>query len=95
MSDEKRLLEHATYRASPHHGREPIEAVLRIALAIPKWTDDRWQTEQPALFDREAKAIADLLQGSLPGGLLDQLIAELMRRSASRLSVAYPMEPVP
>ncbi|MBL8473815.1 MAG: hypothetical protein JNM98_18640 [Rhodocyclaceae bacterium] len=43
--------------------------------------------EARQLHSRQAAALADALLASLPGGTVDALLAELMRRRASLLSV--------
>lgn len=53
-------------------------------LTLPE-TDDMEASRR--LFQRDAKAIADALHESLPGGTLHALLVELLSRKASYLTV--------
>jgi hypothetical protein len=41
----------------------------------------------PGVFEQDAAALVDLLWDTLPGGTIDQVLVELMRRRASVLRV--------
>lgn len=46
-------------------------------------------TDTMRIFEADAQRIADALHAALPGGTLDRLTAELMRRAATRLVVTH------
>lgn len=68
---------------------------LAIFIDIPFPTledDDKWETELREFFTQEGKGIADALMLTLPGGTIDALLAELMRRRAGLLTVRIGAE---
>ena len=76
------------YKHSPHPGKESNGAVIDINLALPPFNreDDKHRRQ---MFKREAKAIADALFYSLPGGTIDALLVEMLDRKRSLLHVKY------
>lgn len=48
-----------------------------------------WKNENMAMFQRDAKAVANALYASLPGGTLDQLLREMLERKASQFVVKF------
>ena len=65
---------------------EPVTIV--IDKPVPKNPD--WKlADYRRYYKEEADAICDVLLTSLPGGIVDQLLAEMMRRKASALSVPF------
>lgn len=80
------------HRATDMPGDEqsdsPPDASIHIRDEMPSFGSGKeWVDNARTLYRSEAKAIADALSNSLPGGTLDQLLAELLRRKASLLIV--------
>lgn len=73
------------YKAQPMN--EPIES-LTIVLdeSIPEHPDATLATVHRD-FERDAEALAAALCGALPGGTVDALTVELLRRKATSLVV--------
>lgn len=76
------------YRAQAIQGRaEPFPLTIEIAERFPSNLSPE---AGEAAHELDARALADALWRSLPGGTLDRLFAELARRYVSRLRVARP-----
>lgn len=60
---------------------EPVES-LRIDFSVP-FPDDISLTSMRKKYHQEADKIVDAFQRHLPQGLVDHILAELMRRRAS------------
>jgi hypothetical protein len=56
-----------------------IDAAMNRSDPLPEWA---------AFYQAQGKELADALCNALPGGTLDQLLAELLRRKASHFAVA-------
>jgi len=69
---------------------EPLK--ILIDLPFPELHIDKWETELREFFTLEGKGIADALMTTLPGGTVDALLAELMRRRAGLLTVRIGAE---
>lgn len=73
------------HRASPLRD-EVVDGHVEISREIGE--------SRPAdMFERDARKIAAVLFATLPGGTVDCLLAELMRRKRSQLIVAYGQLP--
>lgn len=70
---------------------EPV--TIEIHEPLPELADDggidAWLAVSGERFDQQAKAIVDALFASLPGGTLDRVLVEMLRRTASHLVVSY------
>jgi hypothetical protein len=74
------------YRAEPinDHGGEPTP----IAEQIPAMGVENFSVKDAqALYATQGRVLADALYDSLPGGTLDELLAELLQRRASLFRV--------
>lgn len=81
------------HKAQPTIAAEPVRDVgIYVNKELPSF---KTLAEAEAAFARDAEAIADELQGSLPGGTLDRLVAILLMRKASSLIVRAPQSPEP
>ena len=60
---------------------------ILVIQAVEQITDNYTLEEIRKLFATEAEALADALITSLPGGTIDALLVELMRRRASLFTV--------
>lgn len=60
---------------------------IAINREIPRHEGTGWLARQREEFQQEAENIVDALEQSLPGGLLDRVAAEMMKRKASDLIV--------
>lgn len=59
-----------------------------VSLLIGARGEIAWDREAgSSSFEEDARRIVDALEASLPGGTLDRLLAELLRRKASLLVV--------
>jgi hypothetical protein len=71
---------------------EPVDSAhILIDLAQPahdRTTD--YAAAAQAMFDTDAKTIADVLHAALPGGTLKALMAELLTREVCLLRVPLP-----
>ena len=76
------------YKHSPHPGKESNGAVIDITRDLPPFNreDDKPRRK---MFKYQAKAIADALFYSLPGGTIDALLVEMLDRKRSLLHVKY------
>lgn len=71
---------------------EPVAAAL-IAIDLTQPAHDRdsdYAATAQAMFDGDAKAIADVQHAALPGGTLKALMAELLTREVCLLRVPMP-----
>lgn len=71
---------------------EPVPAVT-IAVDLTQPAHDRdsnFAATAQAMFDGDAKKIADALHDALPGGTLKALMAELLTREVCLLRVPLP-----
>lgn len=80
----KRTIE--TYKASPMGKQEAPDLTLHVWQALPAPST---LEETRELFEREARRIVDGLIGSMPGGMIDALLRELLQRKASLLHVTH------
>ncbi|GAA2347319.1 hypothetical protein [Dactylosporangium salmoneum] len=70
---------------------EPVPAVtIAVDLTQPAHSGDNFAADAQALFDGDAKKIADALHEALPGGTLKALMAELLTRQVCLLRVPLP-----
>jgi len=79
-------------RAASLGNKEPPITIIDIRHQIdlnPSSTAYMGEEERRMVHVNEAKTLADLLFASLPGGTMDELLAEMMRRKASLLSVVH------
>jgi len=76
-------------RASSIGTHEPLSVIINVTEQIQ---DAGTLQQHRELFKDQAKGLADALFGSLPGGTMDELIAELMRRRASLFVVPLIVE---
>ena len=85
--------------AAPRRGADPAEPIIiRIdSFCAPDFRGEDWQGRASAFYQEQAVRLCDALYYYLPGGTLDQLLAELCRRKASLLRVAQfaPQEAKP
>jgi hypothetical protein len=64
---------------------EPVESVIiHIASEVP--TTDTLE-HQRNLFENEAFVLCNVLEKSLPGGVFDRLLVEMMKRKVSSFVV--------
>jgi hypothetical protein len=76
------------HKASPTLRDEPVESVT---IHIDQTASDRWSVEEArATWQGDATRLADALLDALPGGTIDQLMAELMLRRAVLYRVRFP-----
>lgn len=69
------------HRADPIHDEEMPTGAIHIDKPQP------CEGEPEHRFQTDAEAIADVLWNTLPGGTIDRLVAEMLRRHASLLRV--------
>lgn len=69
----------------------PIEDVtIAISGEVPVFSSGAMMIEESAQFYQEqAVLLVDALQSALPGGTLDRVLCELLKRKASHFRVAY------
>lgn len=79
------------YKAQPVGAStaEAVEIVIKDELPNNAAVWPQRHADTVDAMDVDARSIAQALCESLPGGTLDRLCAELMRRQASRLHVAH------
>ena len=69
---------------------QPDELVEDVTITIEEASPDFPNLAAAARFyHRQGKALVDTLWACLPGGTIDQIIAELLRRRASLFSVRF------
>jgi hypothetical protein len=84
------MIQVTVHVAQPIRDEEAETGHIVIREPLPEFTGDDWKEQQVAVHRRDAKLIADVLQGTLPGGTFDQLLCELLTRTASAFRVRYP-----
>lgn len=74
-------------KADPTLKAEPVEnVIIEINIPIPQFaTIDEWKS----FCKSQGKELADVLWSHLAGGVMDQLIAELLERKASLFRVTF------
>ena len=76
------------FKAQPIVRSEPIESVtLIIDKEIPDVRDLAAAQANQFVFEEDARALAEALRCTLPGGTLDALTVELLRGKATSLVV--------
>lgn len=84
-------LKHTLHVASVHSATE--HAGESVALQISAYrsieTEDVAFDELPSVFQKDASALADAMFAALPGGTIDALISEFLRRRASLFVVPF------
>lgn len=65
----------------------PLLGTLRVMRDLPEPPAEQYVAVMQDIFRADAKAIVDLLVGTLPGGTIDQMLAELCERRALLLRV--------
>lgn len=79
---------HYIAKAHATAGVEIPDVTLSISGPVPEFTDDpQWIKKLGVFYESEAERIADALCKALPGGTLDALICNLLKRKASLLRV--------
>jgi hypothetical protein len=73
--------------ADPTGSKVVPPVIIHIDLPRPRDEGDDWADEARARHRADAVAIADTLWAGLPGGTLDDLVAEMMTRRASLFRV--------
>jgi len=77
-----------TYKAQRIFATRPIESVrIDISNEIPDSGVCESLEETRQLYHKEAFALADALFSTLPGGLVDALLAEMMKRRSTLLKI--------
>lgn len=77
------------------HAAQPIRdepapaGRIVIATTLPPFDGGDWRDRTVALYAADAKAIVDVLLDTLPGGTVDQVLAELLLRKASLFRVPF------
>lgn len=75
------------HKAQPiGHVDQPESVYVSIHETIP----DMEPAAKRATFEGDAARLADALFDALPGGTIDQLLAEMLSRRASLLRVRFP-----
>ena len=82
--EEKKDLQVSLWRAGSVGGKSPPILVIQVVEQI---SDNYTLKDIRQLFATEAETLADALLASLPGGTIDALLVELMRRKASLFAV--------
>lgn len=77
------------HKASDINGSEVPSLTIVAKEPIGIVLTDEGLKDSRELHRRQAKLVSDALFASLPGGTMDEMIAELMRRRASILSVPF------
>lgn len=78
------------YHAQPSYSPPVTPVVIRIEQEIPDFGSAEGYAERAqATYADQGRLLADALYGSLPGGTLDALLAELLERRASMLRVRF------
>lgn len=74
-------------KAEPFGEEEIPDGIIRIEGKFPTMKTNATTTQRDAAFAGDARAIFDVLIGTLPGGTIDQLLILLLRHRASKLVV--------
>ena len=77
------------HKAGPYHSKEIESLVIRIEETL---LDRHWSARVEQVTEdyiRDAKILADALLETLPGGTMDQLLCELLKRRASLFQVPF------
>jgi hypothetical protein len=76
------------------HANEAQPALIVVGADAGPWSDRLWsrggESSVRRGYQNEAAMLADALCAHLPQGLIDHLLAELMRRKASLFCVLGP-----
>lgn len=70
-------------------GEARRHGTLHVVNVLPEGDSPSWVQQMQKIFQADACAIVDLLYETLPGGTIDQVLAELCQRKASLLRVRF------
>jgi hypothetical protein len=75
-------------KAAAIPGRDPVpDSWISLSGEVPEFRGEQWENEASAWYRHQAIMLADSLFAAIPGGTIDQLLAELCERMASKLRV--------
>ena len=77
------------FRASPIGDREVQQVTIEIHDEMPECNSTMTLTKYHQLHVQQGAALADVLFQSLPGGTIDELLAEMMVRRASLFRIPF------
>ena len=75
------------YRAQPMPGESSAPATIVIGPLMPRFPTASYVVDSELVFRNDAKALAAVLQATLPGGTLHRLLIELLARKQNLLIV--------
>jgi hypothetical protein len=80
-------------RASKPDADDPVGGVIiAVTETVPDFSGKGYLEAYGTFYQGEAEKIADALQAALPGGVLNRLTAELLKRAAGYLRVPIHKE---
>jgi hypothetical protein len=86
----RKVLRVTVYRASPIRDEQVPDLVLTTGLGhVPDSPDTKWEAHHRRIHKATGKRIADALFKTLPGGTVDALLVQLLKRRASLFSVRF------
>ena len=78
------------HKAGRLRGETPVEVLTIVCdQEMPEITGDNTVATLRSIFQNDGKALADAMFEHLPGGTIDELLAEMMTRRASMFRVSF------